>query len=235
MLFAIFASIFTDEYQTPDGATFTGASVYLAGMIAVALMSAGFLENVGTVTTERESGTLQRLYSSPMPRSAYLGGRIAMVVVNAALQVAALMIVATVFFDVQAPSDWLTFAWVIALGTAATASMGLAVSGLITSARAAVAIAKGFTNVLAFLSGCHIPTHDLPDWMITIGQVFPAYWIAHALRSTVLPEQYAMIEPAGEWQLGAAALVLAAWVIVGLLVASRTFRWAPSQPKQRRK
>lgn len=234
VLFAIFASVFTEQFEV-GGTTFTGATIYLAGMTTVALMSAGFLDNLSTITTDREDGNLRRLYSSPMPRGVYLGGRLAMVVLNTLLQVIVLLVVAIVFFDVAQPHDWLTFAWVVVLGTAAMTAIGIGASGLISSQRAAVAVANGATNVLAFLSGCYIPAQNLPDWMISVGQVFPAYWVAHGLRFTLLPDEYAAVEPGGQWDLAGTALVLSAWLVVGLLVSRFTFRWQPTQPGGKRR
>jgi ABC-2 type transport system permease protein len=40
-----------------------------------------------------------------------------------------------------------------------------------------------------------------------------------------LPDEAAALEPSGSWQLGATAAVLVAWLVVGLVVGVRTFRW----------
>ena len=236
ILFSIFASIFTEQYTLSDASTFTGAQLYLAGMIAVSAMTAGFQDNASTITTDREDGSLARLYTSPMPRAAYLGGRLALVVANTTAQVLTLLAVAHFGFDVPWPTDWFTFGWLVILGTAACTAAGIATSGLLRSARAASALATGLTNVLAFFSGAYVPISEMPDAMVQLSKLFPVYWIAHGMRSVIMPSEFASaVEPAGEWQLGWAALVLAAWLVVGLLVTSRTCRWQPSQPTARAK
>jgi ABC-2 type transport system permease protein len=45
------------------------------------------------------------------------------------------------------------------------------------------------------------------------------------MRSVFLPDAAAVAEPAGSWEHGTTALVLAAWVIIGLVVCARTGRW----------
>ena len=49
--------------------------------------------------------------------------------------------------------------------------------------------------------------------------------MAQGLRSVFLHDQLAAQEPAGSWELGRVALVLAVWCVVGLLLCVRTFRW----------
>jgi ABC-2 type transport system permease protein len=49
--------------------------------------------------------------------------------------------------------------------------------------------------------------------------------MCQGLRSVFLPAGFARQEPAGEWELGKVALVLTAWIVIGLLLCLRTFRW----------
>jgi ABC-2 type transport system permease protein len=50
-------------------------------------------------------------------------------------------------------------------------------------------------------------------------------WLAQGLRSVFLPDALAAREPAGSWELGTVALVLALWCVVGLVLCALTFRW----------
>jgi ABC-2 type transport system permease protein len=61
--------------------------------------------------------------------------------------------------------------------------------------------------------------------MQTIAAFFPLKWMAQGLRSVFLPDALAAQEPAGSWELGRVALVLALWCIAGLLLCVATFRW----------
>jgi ABC-2 type transport system permease protein len=49
--------------------------------------------------------------------------------------------------------------------------------------------------------------------------------MAQGLRSVFLPDALAAQEPAGSWELGRVALVLAVWCVLGLLLCVATFRW----------
>ena len=40
-----------------------------------------------------------------------------------------------------------------------------------------------------------------------------------------LPDDFAVLEQNEGWDLGSVAIVLAAWLVIGLLVSRLTFRW----------
>jgi ABC-2 type transport system permease protein len=61
--------------------------------------------------------------------------------------------------------------------------------------------------------------------MQTIAAFFPLKWMAQGLRAVFLPDALAAAEPAGSWELGRVALMLALWCVVGLLLCVATFRW----------
>jgi ABC-2 type transport system permease protein len=81
--------------------------------------------------------------------------------------------------------------------------------------------------VLQFISGVFFVFSELPTWMQNVASVFPLKWLAQAMRSVFLPESAAALESSGSWQLGMAAAVLFAWIIVGALLATWSFRWTP--------
>ena len=50
--------------------------------------------------------------------------------------------------------------------------------------------------------------------------------MAQGMRSVFLPDAAVrFVEPSGSWQHGATAAILAAYLVVGLVLGARTFRW----------
>ena len=45
------------------------------------------------------------------------------------------------------------------------------------------------------------------------------------MRAAILPDSFKAAEPGGEWALGLVAIMLAIWLIVGLILSRATFRW----------
>lgn len=233
VLFAIFATVFDQSWTMQDGTEVQLATYYLAGMIAAAVMTSGFQSTAEIIATERDDRTLRRLAASPMPRSAYLLGKVVLVLINTTAQTALLLVVARMVFDVPMPHQVLTFVWVLLLGTAAATAAGIAFASALPSGRAAIASATPITVVLSFFSGSYIPMTELPTWLQHLGYVFPQAWIARGLRDSLVPAEFGEqieIAPFGLSEvpvLGLAALVLAAWLVVTLLLARTTFRWSP--------
>jgi ABC-2 type transport system permease protein len=103
--------------------------------------------------------------------------------------------------------------------------LGIAISSLAKSAQSAAAVTNLPYVSLQFMSGIYIPISELPDWMITVGALFPVKWAAQGFRSVFLPDSMMAQEAAGSWELGKTALVLGGWCVVGLALCLLTFRW----------
>ena len=225
LLLVIFGAVFGAQ-ELEGGISF--AQYFVAGMIAAGLFGSSF-QNLGiAIPIERDSGALKRLAGTPMPRSAYFAGKIAVVGVVAAVQNVLLLAIGVLFYDLDLPSSgerWLTYAWVTLLGLTACTLLGIAVTGLVKNGRTAPAIISPISIVLQFISGVFFVFSQLPSWMQEIAAIFPLKWMTQGMRSVFLPDEYQTVEAAGSWEHGRIARVLAAWCVVGLAVAVRTFRW----------
>ncbi|MCK9792621.1 ABC transporter permease [Isoptericola sp. 4D.3] len=228
VMLAIFSTVFGAEDQGTDVAQIGYAQYFLPGMVATGVMLTSFQQLAVSIAVERDDGTLRRLRATPLPASGYVGGKVLLTLATAVAQTALLLAVAALAFDVPMPSDaadWVTFAWVFVLGTATGTVCGVAFSSLPRSGRSASAVVTPVVLVLQFISGVFFAFFALPSWMQTVASVFPLKWIAQGMRSVFLPEEMAALETSGSWQLPATAGVLVAWLIVGLVVGVRTFRW----------
>ena len=223
LLLVVFGAVL--DYDLGSGVSFT--QYFVAGVIAAGILGASLQNMAISIATERADGTLKSLYGTPMPRSAYFVGKVVQVLAVTVLIIAILLLVGVVFYGVDLPSgaDWLTFAWVTALGAAACTLLGIAVSSLARNGRSASATVTPIALVLQFISGVFFQFSQVPTWMQTVASLFPLKWMAQGLRSVFLPDALAAAEPAGTWELGRVALVLAAWCAAGLVLCVLTFRW----------
>ena len=130
---------------------------------------------IGTVTAslqlERNTGMLRRLLTTPMRRSAFLGGKILAGAMIGVLQVAAMFAIGYFFFHMN-------------LGSAPFALLLLTVAVVLSAvciglAAAAYRIERGiniFLIVAALLAGCAFPVDWLPPFLRTINVVLPQTW-----------------------------------------------------------
>src|SRR5215217_205888 len=223
ILLGVFGAVL--DYEIGNGVTFS--QYFMAGIIAAGILGASLQNMAISIATERSDGTLKSLAGTPMPRSAYFIGKVAQVVAVTIVIIAILLLIGGVFYDIDLPTgaDWITFAWVSLLGAAACTLLGIAVSSLAKNGRSASATVTPFALVLQFISGVFFVFGQLPTWMQTVAAIFPLKWMGQGLRSVFLPDALAAQEPAGSWELGRVALVLALWCVGGLLLCVVTFRW----------
>jgi ABC-2 type transport system permease protein len=197
-------------------------------MIASGLLAVGFQSLAIQIPMERDKGILKRLRGTPMPKWVYFAGKAIMVLTIGIVETAVLLAASAALFGLQLPSTaraWLTFGWVSALGITACTLCGIAFSSVARTARSGPAVVTPVALVLQFTSGVFFVFTDLPTWMQQVAALFPLKWMCQGLRSVFLPSSFASVEPAGSWELGRVALVLAAWCVVGLVLCLTTFRW----------
>ena len=223
ILLVVFGAVL--DYDIGGGVTFT--QYFMAGIIAAGILGASLQNMAISIATERSDGTLKSLVGTPMPKSAYFVGKIVQVLAVTVLIVLILLAVGVLAYGIDLPSgsDWFTFLWVAALGSASCTLLGIAVSSLAKNGRSASAMVTPIALVLQFISGVFFQFSQVPVWMQTIASFFPLKWMAQGLRSVFLPDFLAAGEPAGSWELGRVAIVLGLWCIAGLLLCVATFRW----------
>jgi ABC-2 type transport system permease protein len=225
ILLFIFGTVFKDTIA--PGVTFS--QYFVAGMIASGLVNTGFQQLAITIPMERDVGTLKRLRGTPMSVSSYFIGKALLVTILMIIQTILLLFFGSVVFDLNLPTDpmlWWNFTWLVILGSACSAVLGIAFSVVPKSGRGASAVVSPIVIILQFFSGVFFVFTSLPVWMQQFAALFPLKWLTQGMRSVFLPADFATQEVAGDWELGKTALILIIWLVLGLLVAIKTFKWS---------
>jgi ABC-2 type transport system permease protein len=218
----IFVSIFGNEPIDAGNRQIRGATYYVPGILTLAIISATTVNLAITVTTLRERGTLKRVRSTPLPPWVFMAAR-----VLTALGVSLLMVVLVtglgrLVYGVDVPTGTLPgLLLAVVIGTAACCCLGFALTAIIPSEAAAPAVTNALILPLYFFSGIFIPNDDIPRGMQLVADVFPVKHLFRALLTAFDPfTKGSGIEPVH-------LLMLLLWGVAGLVLATRTFRWAP--------
>lgn len=198
--------------------------LFVAGFVALAVCQATLLQLPIVLATDREDGTLLRVRGIPHGVGAYLLAKMAFVLVSVVVNLALVLAVSALVVDAPLPSgssDWLTLLWVVFLGAAAAMLLGVTVGALLPNARQGTGWVLLPLVVLMGISGTVIPFSLMPGWVQMIASLFPLKWMAQGVRSALFDSAYEAAEVSGSWQHAETALVLSAWVVVGLLIAPR--------------
>jgi len=222
MFLVVFIAINGNDTIRYTGGTVKFAQYYVPAILSFGLISACYTNIAIGVVFAREEGVLKRIRGTPMPAGAYLTAR----VVHAAL-VGFLLVAITVVFGVIAYHASVPdgahlgqFILTLLVGAGCFAAIGLAVSGIVPNADAGPPIVNVIIFPLLFLSGVFIAVgNDSPAWVVWVGRIFPVKHLVDAMRDSYLGLPFHWSDLA----------VLALWAVVGVFIASRTFRWEPSR------
>ena len=224
ILLAIFGSVFKDTIA--PGVTFS--QYFVAGMIASGLVNTGFQALAITIPLERDFGALKRLRGTPMPASSYFIGKAILIFVSMLVQILLLLGFGVLFFGLEMPTEvakWLTFTWLVLLGSTCSTALGIAFSIVPKSGRGASAVVSPIVIILQFFSGVFFVFTQLPTWMQQIAAIFPLKWLTQGMRSVFLPDTFAAEEVAGQWELGKTFVILLIWLAIGIFFSVRKFKW----------
>ena len=216
----IFTSIFGNEIIGSTGARV--ATVYVPGILALALVSANFMNAAIVTVIRRENGVLKAMRATPLPPWVYVGGQVAASLVLTAFMTALVIGIGWLGYSVEVqPGAVPSLLITLGVGAAAFSALGLAVTCVCPSEQAAPAITNMCVLPLYFVSDVFIPSDGAPRWMTFIGDIFPIKHLAVALGRTFDPFSEGVPMPGWRW------LILAAWGAFGVLVTLRFFRWTP--------
>lgn len=220
-LYALMAASYPSEGLDGAGRSFT--FVFACSMTVYGIAVLTFITNPESVATARDRRVLKRLRGTPLESWQYLAGRTVAALWLGALIAVLVFGVAIAFFGVRiAGVDGLIAAGLILLlGALTLAACGYALVAVTTSRRAVATVGLGILLPLAFFSDIFV-VGSVPDWMATVGSLFPLRHFVHAL--------IAALDPAGTSIQWSGLAVMAAWLIGASLVAIRRFRWDPSGP-----
>jgi len=192
--------------------THAAVDVLTPGVLALAVMSTSFTSLAIATGFERRYGVIKRLGSSPLPRSGLLAGKVGGLLVVEVLQIAVISGVALVLgWDPAAGSPVAVLA--VLLGTAAFASLGLALAGALR-AEATLAAANLVYLLLLVGGAVVLPTTSYGAFG-GVARLLPSGALGDAMRQACLHGSIAWRD----------LLVLVAWTVAGTVLTARTFRW----------
>ena len=221
MFLLIFATIFGSDTIDELGGIET-TTYYVPAIITLAVVSATMQSLAISLTVDRESGILKRTRGTPLPAWVFIAGRVGNAVVISILSLVVVALIGRVVYGVDIPWERLPAVLVTLLvGAAAFCCLGFALAAAIPSEDAAAPISNVALLPLYFLSGVFIPESEIPDGVLHFADVFP---IRHFFEAFFTAWSPTTTGAGFEW--GHLAVV-AAWGVLGLVIAIRTFRWEP--------
>jgi ABC-2 type transport system permease protein len=188
------------------------------GIAGMAVMTTTFNALAFNLTFIREQGIIKRMRGTPLPSIAYFGGVLANAVMNAAVQVALIVVLGHVLYDVSWPQNWIALAVFTALGVTAFGALGVAFAQVIPNFDSAPAYVNAFFLPMIFISGAFYDSEHLPSAIEAIAEALPLKHVIDGLHAAIVTGD-------GVGQHMDAVGVLSLWCVLGLFFAVRRFRF----------
>lgn len=193
------------------------ANAMIPGLMAAILMISTMTIMSQAVVRERENGTLEQMFTTPITRGEYLVGKMTPYLIIAALQIGVVAFVGRWLFSVPFNGS----VWVVLLGLAlfvfSTLGGGLLVS-LISKTRQQAQQTVIFILMPFFvMSGFLFPIEAMPASIVPITYFIPLRYAVQAMRS-------AWLKGSSAADLWAPMLAMVSFSIVIFAVALRRFR-----------
>lgn len=221
----IFLVLFTSIFG--NGTLANGAqvsTVYVPGILTLAIVSATAVNVAITMTTRRERGVLKRVRGTPIPPPVFILSQSLAGTVIAFVMTIIIATIGWALYGVSLQFETLPSLIIsLIVGAMAFAAIGLAMTTIISSEDAAPAVTNAVFLPLYFISGVFVPNDEVPDWVSTVGNLFPVSHLNQALQESFDPFADGAAWPWNHW------LVIAGWGAFGAVVALKRFRWTPNR------
>lgn len=227
MSVATLAYLWFNRADEVAGTSLRYPAVALPSILAALVAFNVVMHPASALVMEREDGTLLRYRSLPHGMPGYVTGQVLNHSLGLLPMLVVILVPSALLFEGVVPdgaAGWLTAAWVLVLGMAATMPLGMMLGAVLPSVQKLSSWGMVPVLLLTAVSGIFFPVQALWGWVQAVAQVFPVYWIGLGMRSAFLPETAAAVELGGSWRTGATALALTAWAVAGLLAAPVVLR-----------
>jgi ABC-2 type transport system permease protein len=165
-----------------------GFAQSVPGNAVMFVMLVALTYGAATITSERESGLLRRLVSTPISRLDIIGGKILGRLVVALVQVALLVAAYAAMSAtgmITLPGSHLALWLVLSVYAIAVAPLGVAFGALFTDPDRAASIGVLSTMVMAAFGGCWWPLEIVPASLQKVATALPTGWAMRAAHGVI--------------------------------------------------
>jgi ABC-type multidrug transport system permease subunit len=205
-----------EQKVTEPGARYVDFLV--PGLIGMNLMGSGLWGLGFTVVMARSRKLLKRFAATPMRRSHYLLSFMLSRLVFLVLEVAAVIVFATLAFGFTVRGSWLSVALMTVLGGFTFSGIGLLVAARPTTIEGVSGLMNFIMLPMWLLSGTFFSSERFPQVLQPFIQALPLTALNNVLRAL-------MNEGASLSSNWLQIAILLAWCVFSFVVALRIFRW----------
>ena len=209
---------FTVKPKTTSQSGLSQFDYTFAGLLAFTLMSMGIYILAQTLPSDKKTGALRRIRSSPFRSWQLILGMALNYIALSLISVTVMILAAVLVFHFNMRGDWLTLAIFSIISIAMFCGIGMIIAGWARNDNQAALLSQSVAMPMMFLSGVFFPRFLMPEWLQGATSWIPMTPVGEAVR-LITTEHASLIAVAP--QLGLVAI----WGIVAYAIAFKVFRW----------
>ena len=156
------------------------------GLMAMTIMMSAMIGLAGSISREREQGTLDGILSAPISRLSIILGKSFSQVVTGLAQATLILILAILIFGVVVYGNYGVLALLLLLTVFSFIGIGIMISAIASEQQTAMMIMMTITFPMLFLSGALFPIEQMPTIIQGISKVLPLTYAVEALRKCIV-------------------------------------------------
>ena len=204
--------------ETVQGVRLRYVDFLVPGILGVNIMQLAVFSVAFALVGDKQRGVVRRIMATPVRIPNLLAAHVVTRLFIAAGQVAVLLLVALVLFNVTIVGGLGALVVVALLGTILFLTIGFALAGWAQSENQVPAIAQLITLPQFFFSGVFFSKNAAPEAIRPITNLLPLTFLNDALREI-------SVQGASLWDVRTQILGLLVWIVLGFVMAVRLFRF----------
>ncbi len=173
------------EMETTVSDDFEYIDFFAPGIIAMSVMTTALFGTVGMNTELRQKGILRKLATTPLSRSEWLLANILYQLCMAVLSTISILLVGMGLFGLR-PHINLFLPLFVLLNVFAFSGIGMLITRFVKDADGAQAAANAVMFPMMFLSGTFFPLETMPDFLKTVANFLPLYYVNEGMRAAMI-------------------------------------------------
>jgi len=216
MMLFLFGSIYGNvptQYFNGRGTVDISVPAYTAMIIATTSLVGLTI----TMAAYREKGVLRRLRTTPVSPLVVLVAQVIVLFIMTTIGMLLLVVAGKLVYGMRFDGNALSVVVGFILCCISFFALGFVLAGIMPTARTAQVVGMVILYPMLFLSGAGFPRELLPEAIVKISAFLPLTYVVTLLRGLWIGDPWS--------QHMTEVVVLAGIVVVGVVIAVKTFRW----------
>lgn len=210
--------LFALEVEDIDAREARYVDFLIPGLVALMVMQLSIAGSGFNIVEYKRKGILKRLFVTPLRPIQFIASLILSRLAIILGQITFMLIVGELVFDISIEGSVLLMYVFAALGSVLFLGLGFALGGIANSQNAVMMVGNLVIFPQIFLAGVFFPLDSLPAWLQPVASVLPLHFVSSSIRAIAN-------EGATVAMLTTDLLGILIWMVVGVFLAVRLFKW----------